>query len=356
MSVELETKLKPNMSVLNERPQDFVTTIIEDNETVCWGCGVRLVLPSHSPVFKCGWCGAITNRNHSKCDHKKGYWWRRIRDRCFVAVLLCFMLFVIGGGVWAVHPVVFSISYFCGIFHSTVTFILSITTLSLFSLAAFRRAGPPPVLEWGSYPAVVGKGQLENYTFCHYCSKPKSPRTHHCRSCGLCVLDMDHHCPFIGNCVGAGNHRHFIAFLVSAVISIAYVAIMSSYTGLRVWPEIPSQSLGRIRGSSTYFAGRIMKETVSALLSSALLLSTRGLVLVYLFVASVSLEIGLCVLLWQQLYYIYAGKTYLSHLSSEGVDDDGEKDWKNIFRFFGFSYSVSRYLPTVRNSAKKHKK
>ncbi|KAL8536936.1 hypothetical protein ACS0TY_012212 [Phlomoides rotata] len=47
------------------------------------------------------------------------------------------------------------------------------------------------------------------------CSKPKSPRSHHCRSCGMCILDMDHHCPFIGNCVGAANHRCFILFLIS---------------------------------------------------------------------------------------------------------------------------------------------
>lgn len=101
-----------------------------------------------------------------------------------------------GGGVWAVYPVVFSISYFCGIFHSSITVILSMITLSMFSLAAFNSPGTPPIIEWGSYP-VVGKGYLENYTFCHYCSKPKSPRAHHCSSCGMCILDMDHHCPFV---------------------------------------------------------------------------------------------------------------------------------------------------------------
>ena len=101
-----------------------------------------------------------------------------------------------GGGVWAVCPIVFSISYVCGIFHSIITMILSVTTLSSFSLAAFCCAGMPPSMQWGSFP-VVRQGDLENYTFCHYCSKPKSPRTHHCRSCGMCILDMDHHCPFV---------------------------------------------------------------------------------------------------------------------------------------------------------------
>ena len=101
-----------------------------------------------------------------------------------------------GGGVWAVYPVVFSISYYWGIFHSIITVILSVTTTSTFFLAAFQCAGAPPFIPWGSY-LVVEKGGLENYTFCHYCSKPKSPRAHHCRSCGMCILDMDHHCPFV---------------------------------------------------------------------------------------------------------------------------------------------------------------
>ncbi|OMO72338.1 Zinc finger, DHHC-type, palmitoyltransferase [Corchorus olitorius] len=126
----------------------------EDHETTCWGCGIRLLLPTYAPVFKCG------------------------------------------GGVWAVYPVVFSISNTYGIVHSVLTMILATTTVSTFCLAAFRCAGTPPIILWGSYP-VVGKGGLENYTFCHYCSKPKSPRAHHCRSCGTCILDMDHHCPFV---------------------------------------------------------------------------------------------------------------------------------------------------------------
>ena len=101
-----------------------------------------------------------------------------------------------GGGVWAVYPVVFSISYYWGIFHSIITVLLSVITTSTFCFAAFQCAGAPPIIPWGSY-RVVEKGGLENFTFCHYCSKPKSPRAHHCRSCGMCILDMDHHCPFV---------------------------------------------------------------------------------------------------------------------------------------------------------------
>ncbi|KAG8644240.1 protein S-acyltransferase 11 isoform X2 [Manihot esculenta] len=328
--------------------------MVEDHETGCWGCGLRLLLPSYSPIFKCGWCGAITTQNERKCETKY-LWWRHARDRCFVCVLLGFMLFVICGGVWAVYPVVFSISYFCGIFHSSITVILSMITLSMFSLAAFNSPGTPPIIEWGSYP-VVGKGYLENYTFCHYCSKPKSPRAHHCSSCGMCILDMDHHCPFIGNCVGAGNHRYFIAFLVSAVVSTIYVSIMSAFAVWHIWPPLPTRSLGDLSGMNSYMAWRIFKELIFALLSSALLLSPRGLVLVYLFFSSVSVEMGLIVLLLQQLCYIYQGKTYISHLNSQGGDEAGEKDCKNILRFFGCPYTVSRYLPNVWNTPKRHNK
>jgi len=101
-----------------------------------------------------------------------------------------------GGGIWSIYPIVFSISYFCGMLHITISVMLSLTTLSTYFLSAFRSPGAPPLIPWGSYPAV-GKGGLEGYTFCNYCSKPKSPNSHHCRSCGMCVLDMDHHCPFV---------------------------------------------------------------------------------------------------------------------------------------------------------------
>lgn len=331
-----------------------MTVVTEDHETTCWGCGLRLLLASYTPIYKCGWCGAITNPNTCKRE-SKCFQLRRLRDRSFVCILIIFMLFLICGGVLTVYPVVFSISYFYGIIHCTITMILSVTTLSTFSLAAFCCAGTPPNMTWGSYP-VVGKGSLENYTFCHHCSKPKSPRTHHCRSCGMCILDMDHHCPFIGNCVGAANHRHFIAFLISAVISTTYVAIMSVYTGFHIWPPLTYRSLGRLNESGADSGFIAMKEIIIAFFSSAVHLSLRGLVLVYLFVSSVSVEIGLSVLLWQQLSFIYEGKTYLTQLSSQGDDAVGDRDCRNLLRFFGCPYSASRYLTSFSNSIKRHDK
>ncbi|XP_021724663.1 protein S-acyltransferase 11-like [Chenopodium quinoa] len=336
----------------SQTPEQYPSSMEHDYESICWGCGLRLILPSNAPVFKCGWCGAITKQNESRREGKK-LRWRRLRDRCFVSILLVFVSFVICGGLWAVYPVVFSVSLLCGVFHSIVTFLLSVSTVSMFGLAAFTDAGTPLPVVWGSYPAVR-KDELQDYTFCLYCSKPKSPRAHHCSSCGSCVLDMDHHCPFIGNCVGAGHHRYFIGFLIVAVISVAYAAIMSAYAILHVLPSLGEGSFQEIHGvnSNITFMG-ILKDIFIAFVTSAVFFPPRGLVLLYLFVASISVGIGLTVLLWQQLYFIYEGRTYLTSLSSQ---DDAERDCRNLYRFFGFPHSFSLYLRVCCNSKKIHRK
>ncbi|XP_047338204.1 protein S-acyltransferase 11-like [Impatiens glandulifera] len=332
-----------------------MTSVNDGHEKICWGCGSRLLLSSNAPIFKCGWCGSITNQNILRVKDN-GFWWRRLRDRSFVFFLIIFMLFVICCGCWTISPVLYSLSMFLRIFHSVVIIILSVCTMSTFCFAAFKCAGEPPSIIWGSY-TLVEKGGLDNYTFCHFCSKPKSPRTHHCRSCRMCILDMDHHCPFIGNCVGFANHRSFIAFLILAIISTFYVSIMSAYTVFSMFPPLrfTTTSLSPWEGFSSMFALGMIKEIGLAFLTSALMLSTRGLILVYLFISSVSIEIGLSVLLWQQLCYIYEGDTYLSSLR-RGNQANRDKDCQNIVRFFGCPYSIFRYFPSSWSSRKRHRK
>jgi hypothetical protein len=131
-----------------------------------------------------------------------------------IVYLFSFSFCFAGGGVWAVYPIVFSISNFGGIFHCVLTALLAVFTITSYSFAAFKSAGAPADTRWGSYP-MVGKDDLENYTFCIYCSKPKPPRAHHCRSCKMCVVDMDHHCPFVSLITyNASTSLHSVASLL----------------------------------------------------------------------------------------------------------------------------------------------
>ncbi|ONK55724.1 uncharacterized protein A4U43_C10F350 [Asparagus officinalis] len=50
--------------------------------------------------------------------------------------------------------------------------------------------------------------------YCNRCQNSKPPRCHHCSICQRCVLKMDHHCVWVVNCVGAGNYKFFLLFLL----------------------------------------------------------------------------------------------------------------------------------------------
>nr|CAD1830699.1 unnamed protein product [Ananas comosus var. bracteatus] len=358
-----------------EDEHSVATAVTDSREAACWGCGLRLL------AFKCAWCGAITlqgEQNSRRPDSRCFSRWRRARDRLFASILTLFMLFVICGGVWAVYPVVFAIGFSYGVFHCVVTAILSLITLSTFCFAAFRSAGAPPNVSWGSFPVVVGKNGLNDYTFCAYCQKPKPPRAHHCRSCRACVTDMDHHCPFvsvihnfylsaafrrcsyldrfiygcclqIGNCVGAANHRFFVAFLISVVVSCAYVVAMATYAAVYVWPRV---DLGVHLKSPGLDSLELLKEIVAALATSALFLSARGFLLVYLAFAGLAVGIGVSALLWQQLSSIYDGETYIDRITLKNATHD-ERGCENLLRFFGCPYSVSGVLLGQRRPTEK---
>ena len=50
--------------------------------------------------------------------------------------------------------------------------------------------------------------------YCVKCKAFKPSRAHHCSACRRCIIKMDHHCPWVNNCIGIGNHKYFLQFIL----------------------------------------------------------------------------------------------------------------------------------------------
>lgn len=58
-------------------------------------------------------------------------------------------------------------------------------------------------------------GDETRLVFCRVCLMRRPPRSAHCYTCGVCVLEHDHHCGIVGGCVGRRSLRWFTLYLVS---------------------------------------------------------------------------------------------------------------------------------------------
>lgn len=75
----------------------------------------------------------------------------------------------------------------------------------------------------------TGGNQASTDNSCTKCKCVKPPKSHHCSTCGRCVLKMDHHCPWMNNCIGLRNQKAFLLFnfytMVTSLWTVIRVAI-----------------------------------------------------------------------------------------------------------------------------------
>ena len=108
-------------------------------------------------------------------------------------------------------------------------FGLAMTMLMLLAMGAcIRSAHAPPALpivlplfssgdkrnDERGHTEAVAAGHV-----CHVCRTARAPATRakHCTTCDRCIARYDHHCPWVGACIGAHNHRAFVAFALGVV-------------------------------------------------------------------------------------------------------------------------------------------
>ncbi|MCO5582356.1 hypothetical protein L7F22_036250 [Adiantum nelumboides] len=135
-----ETRLTCLCIYTRDQTQCKRETPVEFYETVCWGCGLSIECAFVHPVFMCSWCGAVSNHNKQVKNQGRCLNCYHVLDRVLVTMIISIVILVIGGGVWAVFPIVCPELGFMFFFHTLLTGILSFNTLFNYCVAAFVQA------------------------------------------------------------------------------------------------------------------------------------------------------------------------------------------------------------------------
>lgn len=102
--------------------------------------------------------------------------------------------------------------------------------LPIITFVACIVVGPGQITKQ-NHTAVMNHFQYDRIIFmpgseCSTCKFEKPARSKHCSECGHCHMLADHHCIITNNCVGYGNYRYFLAFLLANFAMLLYGAVI----------------------------------------------------------------------------------------------------------------------------------
>ncbi|KAG8343115.1 putative DHHC palmitoyltransferase [Trypanosoma vivax] len=114
---------------------------------------------------------------------------------------------------------------------TTGIFLFSIVTLKV-SLSLSRIEDP---IIFSRTEARIEKSRLtqeaapEGREPCFFCCRFVIEGSKHCSVCDKCVPGFDHHCRWLNTCVGDGNYKRFLCFMITAWFGIGFLLSVSSY-------------------------------------------------------------------------------------------------------------------------------
>ena len=170
-------------------------------------------------------------------------------------------------------------------------------------------------------PGVFSKELSEKYmnALCGRCLRIRIKHSHHCSKCKVCVFKMDHHCPWIHNCVGYGNQKEYIQFLI-------YTAFYCLYSGSFIlWSKFYCAT------KNTKFC----RDQGIYLIDFSKLLSLGIISFFFVFIIY---------LLYEQYESIKTGKSQVDRLK-EYENFEKNEFWKNLNEVFGNQGGIFWILP-----------
>jgi len=152
-------------------------------------------------------------------------------------------------------------------------------TAVLYVAAGLMDPGYLPIVT-DSSPSVPTEGlkaaasPLLDLPQCTHCRALQVARAKHCYDCGRCVRRLDHHCWWLGNCVGVGNHRVFLGYLVCQATLICSFGLLVTRGAYR--SPMPLGPVPLLSGLGSVCC--VAMSSVLGLLSMSLLLFQCGLI------------------------------------------------------------------------------